>query len=160
MARRSSHITSRLESGSLGRSRFICVSHPQRRRWCRWQRGRSQGVDFETRSCYFVGIVDHTIARDGRSLRAIGACGVEDPRLEVKPCGRWLDGRHRPNSERRGLTSYCRRTARGRARPAPAVRRPLGGPGGRLGRAFPPRRTRVLNRDRGYTRVVERNRRP
>ena len=153
MARRSSHITSRLESCSLGRSRFTCVSHPQRRRWCRWQRGRSQGVDFETRSCYFVGIVDHTIARDGRSLRAIGACGVEDPRLEVKPCGRWLDGRHRPNSERRGLTSYCRGTARGRARPVPAARGLVGRRFRPLGRVFLHRHTRVHIVDWGTTRV-------
>ena len=97
MARRSSHITSRLESCSLGRSRRTCVSNPQRRRWCRWRRGWSQGVDVETTSCYFACFIDHTFGRYAQSLRAIGACGVEDPRL--KPGSLWMTAGWPPSAK-------------------------------------------------------------
>ena len=83
LARCSFVITSRLESRRLGCSRRTCDSYSQRRRWCRWQHDRSQVVDFETRSCYFIGLIDHTFGRNVQSLRAVGASGVEVPRLKV-----------------------------------------------------------------------------
>ena len=102
LSRRSSDITSRPETRRLDLCRRTCVSHSHRRHSCRWQHDRSQVVDFDTTSCHFACLIDPTVARNVRSRRAIGACGVEVSRLEVqhhRSIAGWPHGRYRSSAD-------------------------------------------------------------
>ena len=153
LSRRSSAIMSRPESrrGCPDRRELNMLS--ARRCWRPSRHGSSQMVDDEVTSCRFAGLVVRSVGRHVRSLIAHRACGAWVMRLEVQPSQDGHPCRPNPKTLFNLLTLKLYRTTGGRARPGPAVSRPLGGLGGRLGRAFPPGRTRVPNGDWGTTRV-------